>query len=117
MSPRLINLAQAFQGGRMFTKEQLGLLDPSYPAMIYSRNITPDPTNGIGGWTMQQVEDAIAKGKDRMGNAVCAATHGSMISPYAALDQADLDDITAYVMALPAAVNDTSPDCMGPPVP
>jgi mono/diheme cytochrome c family protein len=118
MSPRLIDLTQAFQGGRMFTKEQLGLLDPSYPAMIYSRNITPDPTNGLGGWTTQQIEDAISKGKDRMGDAVCAATHGSGISPYAALTQQDLDDITTYIESIPPVSNAAGSDsCQGPPVP
>jgi mono/diheme cytochrome c family protein len=115
-APRLIDLTKAYQGGRFFTKEQLGLLDASYPEMIYSRNITPDAT-GLQGWSMQQIEDAISKGKDQMGNAVCAATHGSMVSPYAALTQEDLDDITTYIMNLPPAANDTGSDCAGPPVP
>lgn len=115
-APRLFDMTKAFQGGRVFLKEQLGLLDPSYPEMIYSRNLTPDAT-GLQGWTMQQIEDAISKGKDQMGNAVCAATHGSGISPYAALTQADLDDITTYIMNLPPAVNNTGSDCAGPAVP
>ena len=115
-SPRLIDLTKAFQGGRLFFKEQLGLLDPSYPEMIYSRNLTPD-TTGLQGWTMAQIEDAIARGKDQMGSAVCAATHGSMISPYAALTPSDLDDITIYIMNLPPEVNDTGSDCAGPAVP
>jgi len=115
-SPRLIDLTKAFQGGRMFTKEQLGLLDASYPAVINSRNLTPDAT-GLMGWTFQQVEDGIAKGKDQNGNAVCAATHGSGISPYAALAKEDLDDITTYIMSLPPAANDTGANCQGPPVP
>ena len=117
-APRLIDLTKAFQGGRVFTKEQLGLIDPSYPATILTRNVTPDPATGLGGWTMQQIEDAIAKGKDRMGDAVCAATHGSGISPYAALTKEDLDDITTYIMSLPPAVNASGSDsCQGPPVP
>jgi mono/diheme cytochrome c family protein len=115
-SARLIDVSKAYQGGRFFTKEQLGLLDASYPETIYSRNITPDAT-GIGGWTKEQVETAIADGKDLMGNAVCAATHGSMVSPYAALTQEDLDDITAYIMNLPPQAHDTGSDCAGPPVP
>src|SRR5262249_37430289 len=52
-----------FGGGRVFTQEQLGLVDPAFPLAIATRNITPDPT-GIGGWTKQQISDAIAKGKD-----------------------------------------------------
>jgi mono/diheme cytochrome c family protein len=111
-----IDLTKTFEGGRQFPKEQLGLLDPSYPPIINSRNLTPDAT-GLMGYSIMDIENAIAKGKDPMGNAVCAATHGSQISPYAALEQGDLDDIAAYVAALPPAVNDTSPNCAGPPVP
>lgn len=106
-----------FNGGRMFTKEQLGLVDASYPAVITSRNITSDPTTGIGNFTDAQVKAAIADGKDPMGNAVCAATHGSVISPYAALDAKDLDDITNYIRSLAPVVNDTGTNCAGPPVP
>ena len=85
---------------------------------ITSRNITPDPTNGLGGWSVQQIQDAISKGKDRMGDAVCAATHGSTTSTYAALTADDLNDITTYITALPPVSNAAGSDsCQGPPVP
>jgi hypothetical protein len=116
-----IDLTMPFQGGRHFLKEQLGLFDPSYPEMINSKNLTPDAT-GLLGYTLLDIENAIAKGKDKNGNAVCAATHGSQISPYAGLDPGDLEDIATYVLNLAPEVHDTTdggaiPDCMGPPVP
>jgi len=114
--PTPVNMAKAWAGGRMFPKEQLGLIDPLYPAIITTRNVTPDAT-GLMGWSNMQIQDAIARGKDRAGDAVCAATHGSMISPYAALDPTDLEDIAIYLQQLPAIDNDTGADCMGPPVP
>ena len=114
--PRLIDMSKPWTGGRMFLREQLGLVDPSYPAMIFTRNLTPDAT-GLMGWTVPQISDAIARGKDRDGDAVCAATHGSMISPYAALDPQDLEDISNYLASLPAVANDTGANCAGPPVP
>lgn len=114
--PRPIDLGKTWGGGRLFYQEQLGLIDPAYPAQIITRNLTPDAT-GLQGWTVAQIGDAIARGKDLDGDAVCAATHGSMISPYAALDPDDLEDIARYLAALPPVDNDTGADCKGPPVP
>jgi mono/diheme cytochrome c family protein len=117
--PSMITLDHTayFTGGRVFTADQLGLPVPPYPMMINSRNLTSDQTTGIGTYTMKQIEDAITLGKDPQGDAVCAATHGSGISPYAGLTPSDLDDITNYLMSLPAVVHDTSPNCQGPMVP
>lgn len=114
--PTPVDVSKAWSGGRIFTQAQLGLVDPSYPTTIKTRNLTPDAT-GLMGWTLPQLEDAIARGKDRDGDAVCAATHGSMISTYAALDPDDLEDIARYLAALPPVQNDTGADCKGPPVP
>lgn len=116
--PTPIDTSRSFAGGRAFPKENLGLVDPSvmYPAIIITRNLTPHST-GLMDWSREQLEDAIARGKDREGDAVCAATHGSMISPYAALDPQDLTDIANYLQSLGGVDNDTGADCKGPPVP
>jgi len=113
---RPIDITRAYAGGRMFPKQQLGLLDPSYPDFITTRNLTPDAT-GLQTFTVADLERAIAEGKDKNGNGVCAATHGNAISPYAALDPQDLTDIATYIHYLAPVVNDTGADCMGPPVP
>jgi cytochrome c553 len=115
-SPIPIDMTMPFAGGRVFGNLDLGLPNPPYPAMIHVRNLTPDAT-GLMGYSMTDIKNAVALGKDPMGKAVCAATHGSMISPYAALDPADLDDIAAYIIALPPIANNTSPNCQGPTVP
>jgi mono/diheme cytochrome c family protein len=116
-----LDMDKAFAGGKVFPKGTLGLIDSSYPANIATRNLTTDPT-GLGGWTKDQIEAAIALGKDRDGKAVCAATHGAIVSPYAGLTDSDLSDIAEYLMALPAIENDTANDpaaanCGAPPFP
>lgn len=108
---------KAFTGGRVFPKESLGLLDPSYKPFIVTRNLTSDNT-GLGGWTHDQIKSSIAIGKDRDGNAVCAATHGGLISPYSALTDSDLEDIVNYIAKLPANAQDTdATNCGLPPLP
>lgn len=112
-----IDQSAFFSGGRIFPKESLGLVAPgfNYPAFIITRNLTPDAT-GLKDWSRDQIKNAIAIGKDRDGNAVCAATHGGVISPYAALTDQDLNDIVEYVYNLPAIANDTAGAfCPAPP--
>jgi len=118
-----LDFSKTWGGGRVFPKEALGLLDPSYPPLVMTRNLSSDAT-GLMGWTKDQIKSAIAKGKDRDGNSVCAATHGAVISPYAALEPQDLDDIAEYILQLPPVVNNTTTctgpgcgNCAGPPVP
>jgi mono/diheme cytochrome c family protein len=118
-----LDFSRPYGGGRIFPREGLGLIDPSYPALIMTRNLTPHAT-GLEGWTRAQIRDAIVNGKDRDGNAVCAATHGGLTSPYAALDPQDLDDIVEYIHELPPVDHDTVDcqgpgcgNCAGPPVP
>jgi len=103
-----------FGGGRVFLKEQLGLVDVAFPPAIATRNISSD-TKGVGGWTKQQIADAIAKGKDRDGNQVCAATHGNVTSGYAALEPEDLTDIVEYLYNLPPVDHDSDAANCGPP--
>lgn len=67
--PRPIDATKFYAGGRVFQKQDLGLIDPSYPATISTRNLTPSAT-GLMGWTVMQIENAIAVGKDRDGKAV-----------------------------------------------
>ncbi|MBL0217294.1 MAG: hypothetical protein IPQ07_25875 [Myxococcales bacterium] len=114
--PRPIDMSKAYTGGRIFAKQDLGLIDPLYPATITTRNLTSHAT-GLQGFTLTDIKAAIALGKDRDGKAVCAATHGSLISPYAALDDADLEDIANYIASLPPVDHDTAPNCQGPVVP
>ncbi len=114
-----IDKTKIFGGGRVFNQEQLGLIDPTfttYPPAIAARNLSSHST-GLGGWTKAQIKAAIAEGKDRDGKAVCAATHGGLISGYAALEPQDLDDIVEYISQLPPVDNDSdAANCGVPPV-
>jgi mono/diheme cytochrome c family protein len=118
-----LDFTRGYGGGRVFPKEALGLIDPAYPPLIQTRNLTPDAT-GLMGWSKMQIKNAIAEGRDRENKQVCAATHGGAISPYAALEPQDLDDIVEYIYNLPPVANDTVTcagpgcgNCAGPPVP
>ncbi len=116
--PTPVDTSRSYGGGRAFPKEALGLVAPGfdYPDIIVTRNLTPHAT-GLAGFTLAQIKNAIANGKDPNGNAVCAGTHGSMISPYAALEPEDLDDIATYISLLPPVDNNTGSNCEGPTVP
>jgi len=106
-----LDVTKLFAGGKVFPKEQLGLIDVNntYPFLIATRNLTSDAT-GLGGWTKAQIKAAIAEGRDRDNKQVCAATHGGVISPYSGLTDQDLDDIVEYLSLLPPIENDTAAD-------
>ncbi len=62
-------------------------------------NISPDPENGIGGWTALDLANAMARGVSPEG------THYYPVFPYASYIHADLQDIAdlhAFLMTLPA---------------
>ncbi len=109
-----IDTTKVFGGGRVFIQEQLGLQDPAFPPAIAARNLTPH-TTGLGGWTREQIAAAIGKGEDPDGKQVCAATHGGLVSGYAALEPQDLTDIAEYIHSLPPVDNDAGAANCGPP--
>lgn len=109
-----IDRTKMFAGGRVFPKGELGLVDPAFPPAIVTRNLTPH-MSGLGGWTREQIRAAIADGSDRDGNQVCAATHGGLVSGYAALEPQDLTDIVEYLYNLPDVDNDSNAANCGPP--
>ncbi len=111
-----LDTTRLMAGGKVFPGAALGLLDPSYPLFIATRNLTSDAT-GLGGWTKAQIRAAIAEGRDRDNKQVCAATHGTLTSPYAGLTASDLDDIAEYLSLLDPVANDTAAlTCAFPPV-
>lgn len=56
---------------------------------IYSTNITPDPGNGIGGWTLDEFERALRKGVRPDGE------HLYPVFPYAAFSRLQKSDVVA----------------------
>ncbi len=91
-------------------------------AVVYARNLTPDPTTGMT-LTEDQFITALTTGRDftdKTGNSVLlvmAWSHFRWMTP------ADLRAVYAYFKAIPAVVNEVPPDMKqssalnGPPVP
>ncbi len=77
-------------GGRPF---------PSDFGTFYAPNISPDPATGIGGWTAEDLANAMRHGTSPQGQ------HYYPAFPYATYTRASLEDIVAlhaYLMTLPA---------------
>jgi mono/diheme cytochrome c family protein len=61
---------------------------------VYSTNITQDKETGLGGWTDQQIHDAIAKGSRRDGSKIIP------VMPYEAYSGIAQEDLTALIAYL-----------------
>jgi len=106
---------RAFQGGRAFAREELGL-PPVFPAMIYTSNITPDDT-GIGGWSVQDVVNAIKQGMDKEQKPLCPPMPSGPMAPFGGITDTDAEDIAHYVLSIPAAANMIPAECTPPQPP
>lgn len=72
---------------------------------VYSSNITPDPTTGIGKWTDEQIITAIRAGRRPNGERIIP------VHPYTVFNgmaEQDLKDLVAYLRSVPA-VNRAAP--------
>jgi mono/diheme cytochrome c family protein len=81
---------------------------------VYSRNITQDTDTGIGGWTDQQMIDAIRTGKDDQGMQLFP------IMPYASysgMSDQDVADLVAYLRTIPPIKNNVPDNQLNFPVP
>jgi mono/diheme cytochrome c family protein len=84
-------------GGRPFGPALVQGLDPAWQGSV-AANITSDPVAGIGAWTDDEIKRAITKG---------VARDGHQLKPpmafffYAALSDADVTDIVAYLRTVP----------------
>ena len=71
---------------------------------VYSTNLTADKETGLGGWTDQQIFDAITKGVGRDGSrSLPVMPYG----PYSGMAQDDLKAMIAFLRALKAVRNPT----------
>lgn len=66
---------------------------------FYAPNISPDPTQGIGGWTQDAFLNAVMRGVSPDGQHYYPAFP---YTSYAKADPQDIADLYAYMMALPA---------------
>jgi mono/diheme cytochrome c family protein len=70
---------------------------------VFTRNLTPDPVTGLGGWTATDLGRALRDGRSRDGRTLSAFDMPWTI--LAALDDADVDAIHAYLQSLPPVRN------------
>ena len=64
---------------------------------VYSTNITPDKETGLGGWTDQQIIDAIIKGMRKDGSRLLPVMP---YEKYSGMAQEDLKALVAYLRTL-----------------
>ena len=73
---------------------------------FYGTNITPDPDTGIGGWTDAEIIAAIRRGNAR-GKGVEAPVMPYYL--YAGMADSDVEDLVAYLRALPPVRRENRP--------
>lgn len=88
-----IGAAGPLAGSRIRIAFTTPLENPN-PGVVYPPNITPDIDTGIGGWSDQQLFDAITTGKDRFGGRL------GVVMPwqgYRLLKDSDVAAIVSYL--------------------
>ena len=114
--PIPLDTAKLFQGNRQFPAVEFGLPVPPFPAIIYSRNLTPH-ANGIQGWTAVAVANALKLGVDKDGIPLCPPMPAGPGMAFGGLTDSDALDIGYYLTTLPPQDNGVIPNCSPPPRP
>jgi mono/diheme cytochrome c family protein len=81
---------------------------------VYSANITPDPTNGIAGWTVDNIKTVLATGKDDKGAQLCPPMPFGPMGAFGHLTDADATDIANYILNVPAVDQARPSECTIP---
>ena len=92
------DLTRAFAGGKKYTFVRGAPENTSV-------NITPDPTTGIGTWSVQDIINALTLDTEKGTGRTLCSTHpggGELLGKMAA---ADLTDLATYIHTLPPVVN------------
>jgi hypothetical protein len=89
-------------------------LDDSYPATVYSSNITPHAT-GIAGYSVADIVRVVKHGVDREGRGICPPMPVGPKLMYGGLSDRDAEDIAHYLLSLPPLENTVPNDCFAPP--
>ena len=91
------NMAMALAGstiGIAYTSP----LEHEHPGVVYPANITPDVETGIGGWTNEEIANAVRAGIGRHGSRRIATMPWQ---GYAILSDDDLNAIVSYLRSIP----------------
>jgi hypothetical protein len=107
--PVPLDVTKLFAGGDQFPAAELGL-PPTFPAIIYSENITSD-TTGIAGWAASNVATVIKQGVDKNGIPLCPPMPVGPNGAFGGMTDSDALDIGNYIVHLPPIANTISPIC------
>jgi mono/diheme cytochrome c family protein len=103
----VLDETKIFQGGEDFS----GILGPAFTSPIVSKNLTPDPTTGLGNWTIDEIVKAVVMGKDKMDKGICPPMPTGPMSAYSKLSPSDAADIAHYLKSITPAVNAIEDKC------
>lgn len=110
---RSIDETKILAGNRDFPRDLLGL-PPVFPANIYTSNITPHSTTGLGNYTAAQIVAVIKQGVDKAGGGVCPPMPTGPMGPFGGLTDQDALDIATYLLAIPPVDNMVTATCTAP---
>lgn len=105
-----IDLDSIFAGGRSFD------VGPPFPALVFSANITPDDSTGIGDNTADQIRNVLLQGVHASGERLCPPMPVGPDGAFGGLTPQDALDIAWYLKTIPSIRHRVS-DCEFPPIP
>ena len=94
-----LDLARVFAGNRPFSAKEWAVPAPA-PAVVYSYNVTPDPS-GIGGWTPDAVVQAIQTGAAPGSPPLCRPMPSGPQGGLGGMLAEDARDIGVYLTTIP----------------
>jgi mono/diheme cytochrome c family protein len=105
-----LDLSRVFAGGRPFSAREWGVPAPD-PAVIYSYDVTPDPT-GIAGWTADDMVRALQHGIDNGGGPLCRPMPSGPFGGFGGMVEQDARDVGTYLTTIPPiGGGDDIPQC------
>jgi mono/diheme cytochrome c family protein len=94
-----LDLTRVFAGNRAFSSAEW-VVPPPAPAVVYSYNVTPDPS-GIGGWTPDWVVQAIQNGSVPGSPTLCRPMPSGPAGGLGGMLAQDATDIGVYLTTIP----------------
>lgn len=89
-----------------------GMAFPSDFGTFYAPNISPDPDQGIGGWSVEDLANAVTRGVSPKGQHYYPAFP---YTSYAKMKDQDLVDLHTYLQTIPASATPSKPHDVGFP--
>ena len=94
-----LDLTRVFAGKRAFSSQEW-VVPPPAPAVVYSYNVTPDPS-GIGGWPPAWVALGIQTGSTPGGSPLCRPMPSGPAGGLGGMLAGDAMDIGVYLTTIP----------------